>query len=127
MYLYNTGCLEYLAGCVLIFTDFPRKFTRGKVSIAITANFKNPGTGLHARVSEIPGVILVRRPELFQEMKDQTGVEFENIVYFRDETHYFIMTAKKKSLLEKGVIKKVGLNSPPHLTRHFSFSTFQSS
>lgn len=28
----------------------------------------------------------------------------ENIVYYKDETHYFVMTAKKHSLLDKGVI-----------------------
>lgn len=35
------------------------------------------------------------------------GIDLENIVYYRDDTHYFVMTAKKKSLLEKGVIKEV--------------------
>ena len=88
-------------------TDFPRKFTRGKVSIAITANFKNTGRGVHVRVSEIPGVISVRRPELFSELKDKSGLEFENFVYFRDESHYFIMTARKKSVVEAGIVKKV--------------------
>lgn len=34
------------------------------------------------------------------------GIDLENIVYYRDDTHYFVMTAKKKSLLEKGVIKE---------------------
>ena len=88
-------------------SDFPRKFTRGKVSIAITANFKNPNSGLHSRVSEIPGVISVKRPELFSELKAKTGMEFENFVYFRDETHYFITTAKKKSIIDKGIVKRV--------------------
>lgn len=35
------------------------------------------------------------------------GIDLENIVYYKDETHYFVMTAKKKSLLKKGVIKQV--------------------
>lgn len=35
------------------------------------------------------------------------GIDLENIVYYKDDTHYFVMTAKKKSLLEKGVIKEV--------------------
>lgn len=35
------------------------------------------------------------------------GIDLENIVYYKDDTHYFVMTAKKKSLLEKGVIKQV--------------------
>ena len=32
------------------------------------------------------------------------GIDLENIVYYRDNTHYFVMTAKKQSLLDKGVI-----------------------
>ncbi|CAL8235873.1 unnamed protein product, partial [Arctogadus glacialis] len=31
-------------------------------------------------------------------------IDLENIVYYKDDTHYFVMTAKKQSLLEKGVI-----------------------
>ena len=33
-------------------------------------------------------------------------IDLENIIYFRDNTHYFVMTAKKDSLLERGVIKE---------------------
>lgn len=36
-----------------------------------------------------------------------TGIDLENIVYYKDDTHYFVMTAKKQSLLEKGVILRV--------------------
>ncbi|NXT57752.1 MICA2 monooxygenase, partial [Pluvianellus socialis] len=33
-----------------------------------------------------------------------SGIDLENIVYYKDSTHYFVMTAKKQSLLDKGVI-----------------------
>lgn len=36
-----------------------------------------------------------------------TGIDLENIVYYKDDTHYFVMTAKKQSLLDKGVILHV--------------------
>lgn len=36
-----------------------------------------------------------------------SGVDLENIVYYKDDTHYFVMTAKKTSLIKKGVIKQV--------------------
>ncbi|TSQ92666.1 [F-actin]-methionine sulfoxide oxidase MICAL2 [Bagarius yarrelli] len=36
--------------------------------------------------------------------QDNNGIDLENIVYYRDNTHYFVMTAKKQSLLDKGVI-----------------------
>lgn len=39
------------------------------------------------------------------------GIDLENIVYYRDNTHYFVMTAKKPSLLDKGVIISVSLQS----------------
>lgn len=38
-------------------------------------------------------------------------IDLENIVYYKDDTHYFVMTAKKKSLLKKGVIKQVRITS----------------
>lgn len=41
-----------------------------------------------------------------------TGIDLENIVYYKDDTHYFVMTAKKKSLLKKGVIKQVRTAHP---------------
>lgn len=45
----------------------------------------------------------------------------ENIVYYKDDTHYFVMTAKKQSLLDKGVILQVGTHlvlqtAPPTCT-----------
>lgn len=36
-----------------------------------------------------------------------SGIDLENIVYYKDSTHYFVMTAKKQSLLDKGVILNV--------------------
>lgn len=38
------------------------------------------------------------------------GIDLENIVYYRDNTHYFVMTAKKQSLLDKGVVLNVSQN-----------------
>lgn len=43
---------------------------------------------------------------------DFVGIDLENIVYYKDDTHYFVMTAKKQSLLEKGVILHVSDQSP---------------
>ena len=41
----------------------------------------------------------------FKSLKEETQIDLENIIYFRDNTHYFVMTAKKDSLLQRGVIK----------------------
>ena len=42
-----------------------------------------------------------------QDLRADTGIDLENIVYYKDDTHYFVMTAKKDSLLKKGVLKAV--------------------
>ncbi|KAM6895662.1 protein-methionine sulfoxide oxidase mical3b [Xenentodon cancila] len=83
---------------------FRRKEFRGKLAIAITANFKNRNTSAEAKVEEISGVAFIFNQRFFQELRQETGIDLENIVYYKDDTHYFVMTAKKQSLLEKGVI-----------------------
>ena len=42
-----------------------------------------------------------------QDLKADTDIDLENIVYYKDDTHYFVMTAKKDSLLRKGVLINV--------------------
>ncbi|XP_067347194.1 protein-methionine sulfoxide oxidase mical3b isoform X4 [Channa argus] len=83
---------------------FRRKEFRGKLAIAITANFKNRNTTAEAKVEEISGVAFIFNQRFFQELRRETGIDLENIVYYKDDTHYFVMTAKKQSLLENGVI-----------------------
>ncbi|XP_066556541.1 F-actin-monooxygenase MICAL2 isoform X8 [Amia ocellicauda] len=83
---------------------FRRKEFRGKLAIAITANFINRNTTAEAKVEEISGVAFIFNQKFFQDLKEDTGVDLENIVYYKDNTHYFVMTAKKQSLLDKGVI-----------------------
>ncbi|XP_063910591.1 F-actin-monooxygenase Mical isoform X3 [Zophobas morio] len=85
---------------------FKRKEFRGKLAIAITANFINKRTEAEARVEEISGVAFIFNQKFFKELYEATGIDLENIVYYKDETHYFVMTAKKPSLIEKGVIKQ---------------------
>ncbi|XP_063052870.1 F-actin-monooxygenase mical2b isoform X3 [Engraulis encrasicolus] len=83
---------------------FRRKEFRGKLAIAITANFVNRHTTAEAKVEEISGVAFIFNQKFFLDLKDDTGIDLENIVYYKDDTHYFVMTAKKQSLLDKGVI-----------------------
>ncbi|KAF7483961.1 hypothetical protein GHT09_004626 [Marmota monax] len=83
---------------------FRRKEFRGKLAIAITANFINRNTTAEAKVEEISGVAFIFNQKFFQELREATGIDLENIVYYKDDTHYFVMTAKKQSLLDKGVI-----------------------
>nr|XP_024218471.1 F-actin-monooxygenase Mical isoform X3 [Halyomorpha halys] len=83
---------------------FKRKEFRGKLAIAITANFINRHSEAEARVEEISGVAFIFNQKFFKELTAETGIDLENIVYYKDDTHYFVMTAKKHSLIDKGVI-----------------------
>ncbi|KAM6925739.1 F-actin-monooxygenase mical2b-like isoform 3-T3 [Lycodopsis pacificus] len=83
---------------------FGHKEFRGKLAIAITANFVNRNTTAEAKVEEISGVAFIFNQKFFLELKEDTGIDLENIVYYKDNTHYFVMTAKKHSLLDKGAI-----------------------
>ena len=37
-------------------------------------------------------------------MEKENRIQLENIVYYRGETHYFVMTALRASLIDRGVI-----------------------
>ncbi|KAM3841189.1 F-actin-monooxygenase MICAL1 isoform 1-T2 [Vipera latastei] len=83
---------------------FKRKETRGKLAIGITTNFINNHSRTEVEVAEISGVARIYNQKFFQNLYNKTGIDLENIVYYKDDTHYFVMTAKKHSLLKKGVI-----------------------
>ena len=102
-------------------TGFKRKEFRGKLAIAITANFINKHTEAEGHVEEISGVAFIFNQKFFNDLNDELGIALENVVYYKvskisilnpcclphicqDETHYFVMTAKKQSLLNKGVL-----------------------
>lgn len=85
---------------------FKRKEFRGRLAIGITVNFVNYHSAEEAEVQERSGVAFIFDQKFFLDLRDETGIDLENIVYYKDDTHYFVMTAKRQSLIEKGVIKK---------------------
>ena len=84
---------------------FERKSLDAKMSIAITANFVNNNTSDERRVQEIPGLSKQYDIAFFKDLETERGIRLENIVYYKDQTHYFVMTVKKDCLIKKGVIK----------------------
>ncbi|KAL5968197.1 F-actin]-monooxygenase MICAL3 [Taenia solium] len=86
--------------------NFPRRALRCRLAIAITMNFINYGYVEEAHVEEISGVGSVFNQPYFAQISKTLGIELENLVYYKDETHYIVMTIKKKSLLAKGVLIK---------------------
>lgn len=99
--------LYILIFIIVYYLGFKRKEFRGRLAIAITANFINKHTEAEARVEEISGVAFIFNQKFFKDLYRDTGIDLENIVYYKDETHYFVMTAKKHSLIDKGVILNV--------------------
>uniref|UniRef100_A0A452IZX8 F-actin monooxygenase n=1 Tax=Gopherus agassizii TaxID=38772 RepID=A0A452IZX8_9SAUR len=89
---------------VCLSPGFRRKEMRGKLAIGITTNFINRHSRAEVEVAEISGVARIYNQQFFQNLYNKTGIDLENIVYYKDDTHYFVMTAKKQSLLKKGVI-----------------------
>ena len=51
---------------------------------------------------------------------ENADIDLENIVYYKDKTHYFVMTPKKGSLLKRGVLEKVCIGG--HLATPMSLS-----
>ncbi|XP_075679302.1 molecule interacting with CasL isoform X2 [Dermatophagoides pteronyssinus] len=84
---------------------FRRNNRRGKLAIGLTANFINHRTEEEVQSEEISGTSRIYQQQWFQNLQDETGIELENLVYYRDNTHYFVMTATKSSLLLRGVLK----------------------
>lgn len=61
-------------------SGFRRKEFRGKLAIAITANFINRNTTAEAKVEEISGVAFIFNQKFFQDLKEETGGSFLPLV-----------------------------------------------
>ncbi|XP_023330453.1 F-actin-monooxygenase MICAL2 [Eurytemora carolleeae] len=83
---------------------FERQSLEAKMAIAITVNFRNFNTEEEKCVKEIPGLSKQYDLQFFSSLERERGIKLENIVYYQGDTHYFVMTAKKESLLRKGVL-----------------------
>ena len=117
------GLQPFTASLLFLTQNFcRRKEFRGKLAIAITANFTNKRTTAEAIVDEISGVAFVYKQDFFNNLYDEFGIALENIVYYKDDTHYFVMTTKKHSLLDRKVLKKdmadpIALLSPKNVSK----------
>ena len=69
--------------CVM--DGFSRFSLDAKLAIAITANFKNNWTQEENEVEEIGGIARQYDQDFFKAMNAETGVDLENIVYYKDE------------------------------------------
>lgn len=68
--------LPYISAFFFFFfprPGFKRKEFRGKLAIAITANFINRNTTAEAKVEEISGVAFIFNQKFFLDLKEETG------------------------------------------------------
>ena len=87
-----------------MYDDFRRFSLGAKLSIAVTANFVNNQTKEEKYVEQIPGLSKQYHQQFFANIEKDKGISLENIVYYKGETHYFVMTTTRKSLLNRGVL-----------------------
>jgi len=87
------------------FEGFEKIKQGGNRAIGITCNFENLNKQEDSRTEEI-SVSRQYKQEKFDSLLDQFNITLENCVYYRGETHYFVMTAQKQNLLNFGVLKE---------------------
>jgi len=91
----NFNCIIGADGRRNTLPGFKRLELRGRLALGITANFVNTHTQLEAQLDEKGGVASIFAQKFFNDLYKETMIDLENIVYYKDDTHYFVMTAKK--------------------------------
>lgn len=74
-----------------------------KEAIGLVCYFPNLGTTEEKKVTEFSWTVQFKQQK-FAQMRE-IGIDLENIVYYRGEMHYIVMTPKRQNLLEQGVCK----------------------
>lgn len=74
-----------------------------KEAIGIVCYFPNLGSTEEKKVGEFSWTIQFKQ-QMFARMRER-GVDLENIVYYRGEMHYLVMTPKRANLVKQGVLK----------------------
>ncbi|GMF42605.1 unnamed protein product [Phytophthora fragariaefolia] len=75
-----------------------------KESLGVVCYFPNLETTEETKVKEFSWTTQLKHQMLYK-MRD-VGLDLENIVYFRGEMHYLVMTPKRHNLLSRGVVRK---------------------
>jgi len=86
--------------------NFNRATFSGSLCIGMTFNFKSNHTPEEISLREF-AVASIYNPSFFKEIQDKFNISLENLVYYKGETHYFVMTIKKNSLIDRNVFKEI--------------------
>ena len=92
-------------GPVAPLVGFDKKAFKAGEALGLTVNFVNKRSAPEMQLEETNRAKHFHQ-EWFAELAKATGgVEFENLIYFRGETHYIVCTPKKEGLVGAGVFK----------------------
>ena len=83
---------------------FTSKVMATSSALGLVAHFRNRKTAQERNLEEFSWASQYNK-RLFDQLR-ALGADLENVVYYQGETHYFIMTPKKASLLQAGVLKR---------------------
>eukprot|EP01052_Picozoa_sp_SAG31_P005707 SAG31_NODE_255_length_19039_cov_83.461774_13_plen_639_part_00 len=77
-------------------------------ALGLVTHFRNSGSTEELCMDEQPGIARQFNLAEFNSLKDSTMAELENVVYYRGETHYWVMTPTEESLIKTGVFTRLG-------------------
>ena len=81
--------------------QYEKKCKKSNLAIGITFNFINRNSK-EENLNEF-GIAKYLRKEWFDSLYEKYKINLENCTYYRDETHYYVCTATKESLLSRSV------------------------
>ena len=99
-----TPILEESAGDAPL---FELKKVQYSQALGMVTHFKNNYTVEENTIQEQGGIARQFNMEMFDSLQRTTMCELENVVYYRGESHYWVMTPTTESLEKTGVLTKV--------------------
>ncbi|RLN51500.1 hypothetical protein BBJ29_002258 [Phytophthora kernoviae] len=75
-----------------------------KEALGIVCYFPNLGTAEEAKVKEFSWTSQLKH-QILDKLRE-VGIDIENIVYYRGEMHYLVMTPKRQNLVERQVVNE---------------------
>ena len=90
--------------CVL--EGFPRYSQQERQEVLVTCNFVNTATKEEGFVNEISGLSKKYHEQFFLDLEREKRIKLENIIYYKDLTHYFALQTSVDALVEADILKE---------------------
>jgi 2-polyprenyl-6-methoxyphenol hydroxylase-like FAD-dependent oxidoreductase len=85
--------------------EMPQVAQRSSQALGVVIHFKNAQSTEERNLRQYSWARQFNAP-LFESLQAATGADLENIVYYKGDVHYIVMTPTKKCLLDTGVLKE---------------------